>query len=67
MSKKKENRSFEKATPRVEKYIFKTTYKKWSLIFKKWEIVSMSPCEAKEFEQFVYSFSPKAENCDCDK
>lgn len=75
MSKKKENKSFlktenitaEKKANKVERYVFKTTYKKWSLIFKRWEIVTMSPCEAQEYKQFVYPYSPKVENCDCAK
>lgn len=46
-------------------YIFKTNLKIGNLIHKTWEIIYLSPCEAKEFKNFVYSYSPRSENCGC--
>ena len=55
-----------KKDSKLVKRVFKHTYKKGDLVFLKGEVVTMSPCEAKEYERFTYPLIPGEESdCGC--
>ena len=57
--------SQETKTNKLQKYIFKTNLKIGSIVYKTGEIITLSPCEAKEFSPYIYHYSPTNTDYNC--